>query len=180
MNVSALSRKYARALLESALGKKCEEAVLKDLKLIDSILQDNPDLIKAMIDPGATLSRKKDLLAAILKKLKLHTFTNNCLELLLENGRFARLPELPAGYRQELDRHRGIVEVEVHLKSPLSKTQGTRLENVMKKITGKQIRMTTSERPEILGGLIVKVGSQVYDGSLTSQLQRIRQDMLGE
>ena len=83
-------------------------------------------------------------------------------------------------YRQELDRHNGIVEVDVRTAKSLTKQQTTRLEKVMTKVTGKTVRMNVHEDSELLGGLVVQVGSQVYDGSLSNQLDRFRDHLLGE
>ncbi len=88
------------------------------------------------------------------------------------------LPDLAAAYRERLLAHQNIVRAEVTSAAPLSPEKTKALEDSLSKVTGKKVELSVSVDPELLGGVVAKIGSTVYDGSVKTQLQRMRQELV--
>ena len=88
------------------------------------------------------------------------------------------MPDLAAAYRERLLNHQNIVRAEVTSAAPLSPEKTKALEDSLSKVTGKKIDLSVSVDPELLGGVVARIGSTVYDGSVKTQLERMRQQLV--
>ena len=88
------------------------------------------------------------------------------------------MPDLAAAFRERLLAHQNIVRAEVTSAAPLSPEKTKALEDSLSKVTGKKVELSVSVDPELLGGVVAKIGSTVYDGSVKTQLERMRQELV--
>ena len=108
----------------------------------------------------------------------LTTPVTRLLVLLAQDRKLSYLPDLAAAFRERLLAHQNIVRAEVTSAAPLSPEKTKALEDSLSKVTGKKVELSVSIDPELLGGVVAKIGSTVYDGSVKTQLQRMRQDLV--
>ena len=100
------------------------------------------------------------------------------LVLLAESRKLNYLPDLAEAYRERLLAHQNIVRAEVTSAAPLSPEKSKALEESLSNVTGKKVELSTSVDPELLGGVVAKIGSTVYDGSVKTQLERLRKELV--
>ncbi|MCI0529613.1 MAG: ATP synthase F1 subunit delta, partial [Nitrospira sp.] len=104
--------------------------------------------------------------------------TVNFLSLLLRKGRFQSLPDINTQYRVFWDENLNRATAEVQSATELSEETKTRLQEKLNQVTGKEIILKTSINPELLGGIVTKIGSLVFDGSIRAQLNRLREQLV--
>jgi F-type H+-transporting ATPase subunit delta len=100
------------------------------------------------------------------------------LVLLANSGKLDLIPDLAAAFRERLLAHQNIVRAEVTSAAPLSAAQTDALAASLSKVTGKKVELSVSVDPELLGGVVAKIGSTVYDGSVRTQLAHMRQELV--
>lgn len=174
-NRTAATR-YARALLDVALKEQA------DLSLIDSQLTDfagliaaHDDLRKALLNPAVPAPRKRAAIAELVAQAKLQPILAKTLVLLAERDRLAILPDVVEAFRQRLMDLRNIVRAEVTTATPLTPENLQAIQRSLAVATGRTVDLSARVDPSIVGGMVARVGSTVYDGSVVNHLQRIRQ-----
>lgn len=174
---AGLARRYARALLDIGREERQLRRVLEEVDRFIGILREIPPLRETL---EASHVNSRDKLAALDATISGDGFlpvTGNFLRLLIEKGRMRALPQILSELRRLVEEVEGIERVEVISASPLPGTQRDFLKNVLENRTGKRIELEEKLDPEVLGGMVVKVGSTVYDGSVRTQLHQIRENL---
>jgi F-type H+-transporting ATPase subunit delta len=172
----AAANRYARALFDVALKEKVDLQSIDDqLAGFVSLLHDHPTLEKALLNPAVPASRKRLVVDEIAASAKVQTVLAKLLALLAERDRLVLLPDLLASYRDRVLDHRQVVRAEVTTAEPLSAERTKAIEKSLADITGRGVALTTRVEPAIVGGLVARVGGTVYDASVTTQLEKIRQ-----
>jgi len=174
---SGLARRYARALLDIGKEERQVRRVLSEVERFAGLLSEVPALRDAL---EAAHINSRDKLAALEATLSGEDFlpvTGNFLRLLIEKGRMNALPQILSGLRRLVEELEGIERVEVVSATPLPGTQRDFLKSVLEGQTGKRIELEEKLDPAVLGGMVVKVGSTVYDGSVRTQLSQIRENL---
>lgn len=178
MSLRTSANRYAKALFDVALGEKADLAqVDRDLDAVVAMLQASPDLAAAS-NRGLTDAARQSLIEAVSKAMSLTTPVTKLLVLLAQDRKLNYLPDLAAAYRERLLAHQNIVRAEVTSAAPLSAEKTKALEDSLSKMTGKTVELSISVDPELLGGVVARIGSTVYDGSVKTQLQRMRQELV--
>jgi F-type H+-transporting ATPase subunit delta len=178
MSLRTSANRYAKALFDVALEEKADLAqVDRDLEAVVSMMQASPELAAAS-NRGLSDATRKSLIEAVSKAMALTTPVTKVLVLLAQDRKLSYLPDLAAAFRERLLAHQNIVRAEVTSAAPLSPEKTKALEDSLSKVTGKKVELSVSIDPELLGGVIAKIGSTVYDGSVKTQLQRMRQDLV--
>ena len=178
MSLRTSANRYAKALFDVALEEKADlEQVDRDLEAVVSMLQASPEL-EAASNRGLSDAARKTLIEAVAKAMTLTTPVTKVLVLLAQDRKLGYLPDLAAAFRERLLSHQNIVRAEVTSAAPLSPEKTKALEDSLSKVTGKKVELSVSIDPELLGGVVAKIGSTVYDGSVKTQLQRMRQDLV--
>lgn len=174
-NRTAATR-YARALLDVALKEQA------DLSLIDSQLADfaalvtsHDDLRKALLNPAVPAPRKRAAVSELVAQARLQPILAKTLVLLAERDRLAILPDVVEAFRQRLMDLRNIVRAEVTTATPLTPENLQAIQRSLAVATGRTVDLSARVDPSIVGGMVARVGSTVYDGSVVNHLQRIRQ-----
>jgi F-type H+-transporting ATPase subunit delta len=117
-------------------------------------------------------------LQAVSKAMTLTTPVTKLLVLLAQTRKLNLLPDLELAYRERLLAHQNIVRAEVKSAAPLSPEKTKALEESLARVTGKKVELSVSVDPELLGGVVATIGSTVYDGSVKTQLLRMRQELV--
>jgi F-type H+-transporting ATPase subunit delta len=178
MSLRTSANRYAKALFDVALEEKADVAqVDRDLDAVVAMMKASPDLAAAS-NRGLSDSARQSLIEAVAKAMTLTTPVTKLLVLLAQNRKLDYLPDLAAAYRVRLLAHQNIVRADVTSAAPLSPEKTKALQESLSKVTGKNVELSVSVDPELLGGVVARIGSTVYDGSVKTQLQRMRQELV--
>ena len=180
MITGSLSRRYAKALLEIGISQNTFDALGKELERAADTLRASPELRNALENPVFSLEKRKLIMDELSRRLALSKTVRNFIMLLLDKGRIARLPDISRVYRGLVDEHAGRVRATVVSARPLDPMLETRLKTALEKQSGKVVIFEKREDPSILGGLITQLGDTLYDGSVRTQLQELREELLSE
>jgi F-type H+-transporting ATPase subunit delta len=177
MAATGVAKRYARALLELASERGQLEGVATELAQFDQALTDAPQLKGVLITPGLPLETRLDVLKDVLRKAGASETTRNLLLILTERGRLPLLGDIAAAYKEQADHAAGRIRAKVTSAGPLSEGQVGSIRSAFEKTTGKQVVVEVEEDPALLGGVITEIGGTVHDGSLRSQLRRLRAEL---
>jgi len=174
-NRTAATR-YARALLDVAQKEQADlSTVDSQLEALASLFEQNEGLRKALLNPAVPVPRKRAAMAEIIAKSGVLPIVGRTLVLLAERDRLVLVPDVAEAFRQRLLDLRNIVRAEVTTADPLPAERVKAIQDSLAAATGRTVDITTKIDPSIIGGMIARVGSTVFDASVTSHLQRIRQ-----
>ncbi len=176
---ASLAGRYALALFELARDGKALDSVAESLATLKAALAESADLKALTQSPLIGREDAAKAVAAVAKLLKLDKLTAHTLGVLAENRRLAQIPNIIRAYETLLSAHKGETRAEVTSAFPLTKTQVTALSRQLKARTGRDTALDLAVDPAIMGGLIVKMGSQMIDGSLRTRLNTLAQAMKG-
>ena len=171
---SEIAERYASALFELADEQGAAAAVEADLDALLRAYHESADLKRLIQSPAFSSEAKLQGCAALLEKAGAHPLTLNFGRLLARNGRLAVLANVIAAFKRIAAEARGEVTAEVVSAHPLSDDQANELKTQIRASIGKDVALQTRTDPDLLGGLIVKIGSRMIDSSLKTRLARLR------
>ena len=174
---ASLQGRYASALFALAAEQNAVAAVEADLASIGTAIGENADLAALIRNPQVGREAAGRAIAAVAGVLDLSGLTRNFLGVLAGNGRLAALPDIIAAFAAIAAAERGELTAEVTSAHALTKPQLTALAKKLKEREGKDVTITASVDPELLGGLVVKIGSRQIDGSIRTRLNSLAQLM---
>jgi F-type H+-transporting ATPase subunit delta len=177
-NRSRASR-YARALFDVAVAEGDPRAVEGGLAGFVALLDAFPLLRRVLWNPAVPTARKLSAVGEIVRRAGYPAPLAKMLTLLAGRDLLSLLPEVLDAYRRRLMDHEGIVAAHVTTAVPLAEDRLRAVAAALGRATGKRVTMTTRVDPAIIGGVVAKVDSTVYDGSVARQLERIREKMAG-
>ena len=169
------ARRYAKALLEVASKEADVEQVGQELDGFVTLLKQQPALDRVLLNPAVPAPRKRAAVAELTKLAGASPVVSKLLALLAEGDRLGLLNDLAAAYRDMLMERQNIVRAEVTSASPLAADKAQAIERGLAGVTGKRVSMVTRVDKDILGGVVARVGSTVYDASIATQLKKIRE-----
>lgn len=172
--ISGVASRYATALLELAEDQKAVDAVEKDLDSFEKLLGESADLRRLVQSPVFSADEQLKALSAILEKAGLKGLAANFLKLAAKNRRLFAVPGMISAFRAALAARRGETTAEVTSAAPLSDDQVEALKKALHESTGKTVKISAKVDPELIGGLIVKVGSRMIDTSLKTKLNSLK------
>ena len=174
-NRTAATR-YARALLDVAVKEKADlEQVERELASVVSLFTEHKQLSQVLLNPVVPVPRKRAAMNALTAHGRLLPMVAKLLGLLAERDRLVLLPDLLAAYRDRLLDYRNVVRAEVTTTSPLSPEQVKGIEANLARASGRAVTLSSRVDPSIIGGVVTRIGSTVYDGSVTRQLERMKE-----
>jgi F-type H+-transporting ATPase subunit delta len=177
---SNIAKRYARAFFEIVAEEQHYEKYYRELKSFSSILEGNKKLQEFLVNPIFGESDKKEVVETILGKISVSEVTANFLKLLVDKRRINLLSEIEACYQEHMDEALNKVRVSVKTAFPLSAELSAGVQKSLEEITGKKVDMTVEEDGSLLGGIVVRVGDTLYDGSIRAQLNNIRNLLVEE
>jgi F-type H+-transporting ATPase subunit delta len=174
-----IANRYAKALFQVVLEKKEDsERIDRELRDVSALLEAHPDLDRALGSPAILSSKRVAIVEQLFGKKKLSRTTMNLLGVMTAKERMPILPLVRAAYRQQVDEHEKVEKADVVTSYDLSKKEEKALIARLSEITGKTVRADFRTDPELVGGLIIKIGNLIYDSSVTTQLARFKERLL--
>jgi F-type H+-transporting ATPase subunit delta len=178
MSLRTSATRYAKALLDVAVKESDPAAIERDLAGLVEAMQQHAELRRVMTSPSTPQAARVNLVKAIAARTNVQPPVAKLLALLAERGRLELLPEMLDVYRERLLAHANIVRATVTSAQPLAVDKVQRLEASLRGLTGKKVQLETRVDPSIVGGVVTRIGSTVYDGSIRTQLQKMRQQLV--
>ena len=173
---SLQAKRFSQAVFEIA-GKRNEfEKWQEDLRKL-ALLARNPEFIAAIDNPKFSVENKFKLLNNQVKGIG--SLALNLANILINGNNFVLISGISAGYLELLDRYRGIEKAEVTTAVPLDETEKSELAARLNTLVNKKIVLSVKVDPTIVGGIIVRVGGKIIDGSTKSQLAALRNELAG-
>lgn len=174
----SLPRRYARALMELAGDKEGIEKFERALEGFAALLQRDPTILETLSNDSFEASERLAALEEIATQARFDPLIKNFLLLLIRKDRFALIPEIFREYRRLSDEVLGIVRVTVTAPQPPESQVLNEVQTILEKKLNKKVIPEGKARPEIMGGIILKIEHIVYDGSVRKELERMQETML--
>ena len=177
--IGGIAGRYAAALYELADESKALDAVADDLRALKSLISDSDDLAKLIRSPLIDRDDKAAAMNSVLKQAGCDDLTRRFIGVVASNNRLFALPGMIDAFLAELAQRRGEITAEVASAKPLSENQLASISETLQSALGGRVAIEPRVDPSLIGGLVVRVGSRMIDGSLKSKLQRLQVAMKG-
>lgn len=169
---------YGRAMADVVVDRGLDAGrVSSELESIGSLLGESSDLRTVWDSPSVASDQKLGLLDALAKKLGVLREVRNFLAVLISNRRIHAYREIAKNAIEQINERLGFADAEIVSVRELGAEERRRLEDQVTKVTGKRLRVRYALDPKLMGGVVVKVGSTIYDGSVRGQLQRMKEQL---
>ena len=179
MSVETVARRYAGALADIVIKTGETEPVKSELKNWEEMMTSNSELFEAFRSPAIAHASKEKVLENLIAKTKPTKTTANFLRVLLRNSRLTDIGSINERFSDVLDERNGLISAEVTSARPLSETDKAELQKNLARLTGgRQVNLNFNIDENIIGGVITRVGSTIYDGSVKTQLQELRDKLV--
>jgi len=170
----SLSRRYTKALFELAREESQEEGIGREIEQFYAAYSGS-ELQQVLTNPTVGLESRKNIVVRVTQSQRLSSLTVRFLSLLLERDRLTYLPAIVSYYRRLLNEVRGRVEAKVSGASPLEPPMLEQLRKVLREISGKEVVLQEESDPDLIGGILIELEGKVYDGSVRTQLEKMKQ-----
>ncbi|HEY3266454.1 MAG TPA: ATP synthase F1 subunit delta [Armatimonadota bacterium] len=170
---SRVARRYAAAIFNAARRANAIPDVEQDLNDVRAMLEQYPEVLKALLAPRVPIERKTAVLDALISARLRHDLSRRFLVLMVNHGREGELPAAAAAFATLADQANNVVTASVRSAAALDDGQTQRLKAKLDGLTGKNTRLEVSTDPDLVGGLVVRIGDTVMDGSVRGYLEQI-------
>lgn len=176
----SVARRYAAAVMDLFVesGQPLDPQVADLGAALDALMTGEGELFRALCTPVFTLEERSGVLEAVLQRVQLRQLTTNLLRVLLAKGRMEILPDLVQLCRDLADEAGGRARVQVDTAEPLTPQLELEVRSALEAVTGKTVLLETRVQPELLGGMVARVGGKVYDASLRSRLHDLKNRLI--
>ena len=174
---SAVASRYARAFADVVMAHSAElppANAAAQLRSMEELMEQSDELRHALNSPAVRSSQKRAAIKRFAPQLGIVRLTQNLLFVLIDHRRIALLSQIREAFEAEIDQRLGFARAEVISAQPLDKQQAAALEAGLTALSGMQVRAHYQVDSSLIGGVIARVGSTVYDGSIRGQLQNMR------
>ena len=178
MSRRTTAAREARALLDVATRTSDPDRVGAELDTLAEAMRTQPDVERLLLHAGITVPQKQDALNALSARLGFTPVVSRLLSVLAERDRLSVVPDLAAAYKARLYERKNTVAAEITTAVPLEAAIVDRLGHALAEASGKQVIVSARVDPSIVGGVVARVGSTVYDGSVTTQLALMRRKLV--
>jgi len=172
--ISTVARRYSRAMLEVAIRQRNFSTVLEQLETFSDQLQKTPVLRTLFMNPAISSDTKQKVLKELSDKLNHQELTFLFLKTMIHRGRLNLLDQVVVSAEQQFLEKQGIMVVEVISAQRLLPDEQNRLIEKLQSFTGKKVQLENRVDPALIGGVITKIGTTLYDGSVQAQLQQLK------
>jgi len=173
----SIARRYAKALLLIGKEDGQAEAYRKELDGLAQLVAGEPDLGRAINNPLYNAVDRRNVLEAVIQKLNLSKTMQSFLSLLFEKGRFGFLESVNDFYQKLADDLKGIARASLVSATELGDDTVDKIRAALSQRTGKDIILDVQQNPELIGGIVTKIGDLVLDGSIKTQLVNMRESL---
>jgi F-type H+-transporting ATPase subunit delta len=174
--MASVTNTYARAFADAVFDMHLDPAkTLREAQAIAELVAESKELREVWKTPSITPEQKRAVLDAIVAREGTSRAVRNFVAVLIDHRRTNFLSAIVKQFELELDQRMGFAEAQITTARELSDPERRALEAQVGKLTGKKVRARYSRDTSLLGGVIVRLGSTIYDGSVAGQLERIRE-----
>lgn len=178
MSIETVARRYAGALADVVLNGGDKKTIQTELETFGRMIKDNQQLAEVFQNPAIGQHSKEKVLESLIGKTNPSKTTANFLRVLLRNNRLTELSEINERFETVLAERSGIVAAQITSARPLGDAEKAELQANLAKMTGKQITLNFKEDANLIGGVVTRIGSTVYDGSVKTQLENLKQQLV--
>lgn len=178
--MSAVGRRYAKALLDLAREEGQVDAVLKDVGAMSDAWKASAELREIVRNPVVPKPALKSAVDAVMEKLGVSQLVRNTVNLLADKGRLPQLGDVLHALEELAEAETGRVRVEVTSAKPLSDAYYAKLTEKLQRVTDRQVVLVKKQDPSLIGGVVTRVGDQVFDGSLSNRLSELKETLLAD
>lgn len=178
MSVTTIANRYARALADVITERGEMNEVVAELNDFSTLLSQHEQLRGVFASPVIPIERKRNVLNELLSRLSLRPTSSNFLQLLLSNLRLHNLDQMLVALSRELDVRTNVVLAEVTTAREINDQEKALLRDKLKTATGKDVRLQFRTDPNLIGGVVTRIGSVIYDGSIKNQLAQMKQRLM--
>ena len=171
----ASAARYAKALFDVASTESTPEQAEHDLTAFADVVRSHAELQKTLTSPAVPAQGKRGIVEQLVSRLQPVPPVRKLLMLLAERDRLELLPDLVQVFHERVMEHQNVVSAEVTTSTPLSPDRVSQVQQRLSAATGRTVTVTTKVDPGLIGGMVTKIGSTVYDGSVATQLATLRQ-----
>jgi F-type H+-transporting ATPase subunit delta len=179
--LSAVSTRYARALVDvvTAQGSGIDpQKALDELRQVAAMIAGSEDLRNTLLTPAVSPSRKREVILKLTNPMGIHAKVRNFIYVVIDHRRVHEIPSIVEAFEVLLDEHLGSVRADVSSARELTDAQKATLETQLTRMAGKKAKLKFKTDPWLVAGVVARVGSKVYDGSVRGQLERLRSALL--
>jgi F-type H+-transporting ATPase subunit delta len=178
MTGTTIANRYARALADIIVERRETDEIVKELIDFERMMSEHPQLRDVFASPVIGAERKRAVLEELLSRIGLRQTSANFLRLLLNNSRLHDLDQIMNALSRELDTRMNIVSADVTTAREIGQQEKAALQSQLKAVTGKEVRLQFRIDPAIIGGVVTRIGSLIYDGSIKNQLAQMKRRLM--
>ena len=178
--MKALAERYAGALVDVALENKQADQVKQELAAFAAMVRESPDLHAFLSNPSIGRAAKHSAIDALVARMGASRTLRNYLFVIVDKRRAGMLVEIEEAFSRLLDARQGIVQAAVASAAELTAKEREELGAALGKLTGEKVQMQFTTDAALIAGAVVRIGSTIYDGSVRTQLERMRARMISE
>ena len=179
MSLQTVARRYATALADVAIERREEREVQNELDQWAEMIEAHPQLKEVFANPTIVYDHKRKVLEDLISRTRVRETTASFLRVLLKNQRLSQLRAIAERFGQVLDERGGVVAAHVTTARPIPEDLKNSLHETLAAATGRKVRLSFATDESIIGGLVARIGSTIFDGSVESQLDRLANEMAG-
>ena len=177
MIVRRFARPYAKAIIEAAGSTERASQVREEMARFDEVRRSSEELREVFENPGIALDAKLNIAKSISDRLRLTELGQRVIEVLIRNNRINQLDAITAAVASYVNQATGTVVAEVKSAHALSQQEADDLRKTLEKKTGKQVQLEVTTQPELLGGFVARIGSEIYDASVSGKINKFRDSL---
>jgi F-type H+-transporting ATPase subunit delta len=179
LSLQTVARRYATALADVAIERHEEREVQNELDQWATMIESNPQLKEVFANPTIVHDHKRKVLEDLIARSRVRETTGSFLRVLLKNQRIAQLRDIAARFRHVLDERAGVLAGNVTTARPIPEELKRTLHETLSAATGRTVRLSFNTDETIIGGMVARIGSTVFDGSVQSHLERLAEGLAG-
>ena len=179
MSLQTVARRYAAALADVTIERREEREVQTELDQWAAMIEANPHLKEIFSNPTVAYDQKRKVVEDLISRSRVRDTTASFLRVLLKNQRIAQLRDIAERYGQVLDERAGVVAANVITARPIPEELKSSLHETLVAATGRKVRLSFTTDESLIGGMVARIGSTVFDGSVQNQLERLSESLSG-
>jgi F-type H+-transporting ATPase subunit delta len=177
--LQTVARRYASALADVVVERKEDREVQQEIDQWASMIETNPDLKVVFANPTVAYDEKRNVLEELITRTRVRPTTASFLRVLLRNQRLSQLRDVAERFAHVLDERNGVVSASVTTAKPIPEDLKNQLRETLTVATGRTVRVTFNTDETIIGGLVARIGSTIFDGSVQNKLERLSEELAG-
>jgi F-type H+-transporting ATPase subunit delta len=179
LSAQTIARRYAVALADVLAKRNDARQIQQELKQWEDMFRANHMLTEVVANPTIPYEQKQKLLRSLIERTRPNPITANFLQVLLQNHRLLNLDDINTWLAKILDERGGLVSAQVTTARPVPAHSQEALRQQLQALTGKDVRLSFATDENLIGGIVTRIGSTVYDGSIRNQLELAKEKLAG-